>query len=340
VASKRHTPRPVRVAVLTAVPALLVGLLPSASDAAPNRPTTPKTAAEAAQKVREFGQQLEILSEQVNDAGIAVGRLRVAAVQAAQTSTVVNKQYDALSGQVSKVVSAVYKLAPFGEVSAFLSSDSPQDFLDQIAALDRVSKQRGRLVNTVTRLKARADQAKADADRTLREARAKVSDLLAKKASMSRQIVEYRTLYDRLSAQELAVLGRADRSIRISIGDLPSPDTPAARAAVEAATSVVGKPYVWAASGPASFDCSGLTMWAWQHGGIALPHSSAQQYNSAPHVSRDQLAPGDLLFFYSPIHHVGLYVGPGLMIHAPTSGDVVRYAPIDWPNFVGASRPG
>ena len=111
-------------------------------------------------------------------------------------------------------------------------------------------------------------------------------------------------------------------------------------AAVAAAESVLGRPYVWGASGPSSFDCSGLTMWAWAHAGVGLSHSSSAQYGSGAHVSQSALQPGDLLFFYSPISHVGMYIGGGQMIHAPHTGDVVRIATPMWSDFVGAVRPG
>ena len=111
-------------------------------------------------------------------------------------------------------------------------------------------------------------------------------------------------------------------------------------AAVAAAESVLGRPYVWGASGPSSFDCSGLTMWAWTHAGVGLSHSSSAQYGSGSHVSQSALQPADLLFFYSPISHVGMYIGGGQMIHAPHTGDVVRIATPMWSDFVGAVRPG
>jgi cell wall-associated NlpC family hydrolase len=112
-----------------------------------------------------------------------------------------------------------------------------------------------------------------------------------------------------------------------------------APSAVAAAASQIGKPYRWGAAGPNAYDCSGLTMWAWSHAGVSLPHSSGAQYSSLPHVSLDRLAPGDLIFYGHPIHHVGIYKGGGVMVHAPQSGETVREESIYYSRPVGAARP-
>ena len=110
--------------------------------------------------------------------------------------------------------------------------------------------------------------------------------------------------------------------------------------AVQTAMAQQGKPYQWGAAGPSSFDCSGLTMYAWAHAGVSLPHSSAAQYSATTRVSTSSLAPGDLLFYYSPIHHVAMYIGGGRMIEAPYTGATVRVVPMRTSDLVGAGRPG
>jgi cell wall-associated NlpC family hydrolase len=110
--------------------------------------------------------------------------------------------------------------------------------------------------------------------------------------------------------------------------------------AVSAAQSQLGVPYKFAAESPGvAFDCSGLTKYAWGKAGVSLPHQSAQQYASTPHVSMGNLAPGDLIFYYSPISHVSIYIGGGMVIHAPATGDVVKISSLSG-NAIGASRPG
>jgi cell wall-associated NlpC family hydrolase len=122
---------------------------------------------------------------------------------------------------------------------------------------------------------------------------------------------------------------------------LPSvPASDQAAVAVRAAMAQIGKPYVWAGSGPASFDCSGLTMSSWRQAGVVMAHSAADQYASFKHVSIDQLQPGDLVFFGRPIHHVGMYVGNGMMVHAPETGELVQVSPMSRGDFAGAARPG
>ena len=110
---------------------------------------------------------------------------------------------------------------------------------------------------------------------------------------------------------------------------------------MNAALGQQGVPYKYATSSPGvSFDCSGLTAYAWASAGVYLPHQSRAQYASIPHVDKGSAQPGDLLFYYSPISHVGVYLGGGQLVHAPNTGSVVKIASVNWGKVSGVGRPG
>ena len=117
------------------------------------------------------------------------------------------------------------------------------------------------------------------------------------------------------------------------------PSSSQAAKAVQVAMAQIGKPYVWAGAGPNDFDCSGLTMYAWGAAGVLMPHSAADQYAMFPHVNRSDLQPGDLVFFFTPIDHVGMYVGGGQMVDAPETGQDVQVQAVFWNDYAGAARP-
>ena len=111
--------------------------------------------------------------------------------------------------------------------------------------------------------------------------------------------------------------------------------------AINAALSQLGVPYRYARSSPGvAFDCSGLTTYAWAKAGVGLPRNSRQQYNALPHIPQSMAMPGDLMFYGSPIDHVGIYLGGGRLVHAPQTGDVVKISAIRWNRVIGVARPG
>ena len=120
----------------------------------------------------------------------------------------------------------------------------------------------------------------------------------------------------------------APTGVAVASASVAAPNS-AAQAVVDTAMAQQGKAYVWAGAGPNVYDCSGLTQFAFAAAGVSLPHSSRVQSSMGSPVARADLRPGDLLFFYSPVSHVGIYVGNGLMVHAPTAGDVVKVSSVD-----------
>jgi cell wall-associated NlpC family hydrolase len=216
----------------------------------------------------------------------------------------------------------------------------------------------------------RADAAKSAAERAVAEQVAQTRRLAAERAVLERRADAARSTADRLARERAEALERAriareraaqERARRAALrrerarngggggdgGGWTLNSTSSARGDIAAdwALTQLGKPYVWAADGPGSYDCSGLTMRAWERVGVRLDHWTGTQWTSGPHVPLDQLRRGDLVFFGritrnpGDIHHVGMYIGGGMMVHAPRTGDVVRIAPIWRSDLVGATRP-
>jgi cell wall-associated NlpC family hydrolase len=164
----------------------------------------------------------------------------------------------------------------------------------------------------------------------------------AARAAFARQQAAAQAAAAAAAAAGSSAIGPVDTSRSSNVGgnpgNLPAPSG-GASAAIAYAQAQLGKPYQYAATGPDSFDCSGLTMMAWAAGGVSMSHNAAAQFSEFPYVPESALQPGDLVFFGNPIHHVGLYVGGGTMIEAPQTGEFVRYASIGRPDYAGAARP-
>jgi peptidoglycan DL-endopeptidase CwlO len=163
------------------------------------------------------------------------------------------------------------------------------------------------------------------------------SDLKDEKETVDDKLAEAEDLLDELEAAEREAILSRDGSVRTPTS---VPAEGRAAAAVQYAMAQVGDAYVYGAAGPDAFDCSGLTMMAWAQAGVSLPHSSSAQYGSGAHISESQLQPGDLVFFYSPISHVEMYIGNGLIVGAANPGAGVRVSDLHSMPYVGAVRPG
>ncbi|MCL2554871.1 MAG: C40 family peptidase, partial [Actinomycetia bacterium] len=205
---------------------------------------------------------------------------------------------------------------------------------------------------TLTTQQAKLKTAKQDVQTKLSEAQHLLNSLTAQEkarlaALAAKQEAEARRKAAALVAQQKAAAEAAAKAAAAkkstSTTTTTSPTTPAnssvADQAIAFARKQIGKPYVWGATGPDSFDCSGLTQAAYKAAGITLPRTTWDQVNVGTRVSEANLQPGDLIFFYSDISHVGMYIGNGEMIHAPHTGTVVKIAPITEMPFYGAVRP-
>ncbi|MGH3432883.1 MAG: NlpC/P60 family protein [Thermocrispum sp.] len=245
---------------------------------------------------------------------------------------------------VDKFAGATYKGSRLTSVSAALAGDSVRDFLDRSAAIDVLAGQKAAALKKLTRAVDQAEQAQETAIASGKKAK-KAGDEAARNAediesrgeSLQEQIDQAQDAYNELSGADRDALEDGYGEGATPPSNIKAPG-PQAQTAVDSAMSKRGSPYVYGANGPDTFDCSGLTSWAYQQAGVGIPRSSSAQSQSGTPVSREQLAPGDLVFFYSPVSHVGMYIGNGQMVHAPQSGDVVKVAPVMWGDFVGARR--
>jgi cell wall-associated NlpC family hydrolase len=225
-------------------------------------------------------------------------------------------------------------------MTAFLTSDSAAELVQQMTTLDMIAEHANSLVAEVAAAQAIAQQAQAAADEAAATAQAGLEQLAAQQAEVQVKIAGYQADFARLSATEqeqvtTAVAGRSLQAPR----DLPMPPG-AAGVAIQTALAQVGDRYEHAASGPDAFDCSGLTSYAYAAAGFSLAHSSRAQSQLGPEVSRAELQPGDLVFFYTPISHVGLYIGDGMMVHARTYGSPVAVTSVDQRGFRFGVRLG
>jgi cell wall-associated NlpC family hydrolase len=339
--SVRHALTGRRV-LLTLVAAGGVVLAPLPALAAPEQATT---AQEAAALVAARAHELEVVTEQFNDAREQLKTTQAQAEAASQQAATAETTVAAARDQVRQVARSAYTGDSLSTLQAMLSSGSADEMMDRVGTLGTIADHNNELLTAAQVATEQAETAKATADKAAADAQAQVDQVTAQQDDLNAQIADYQAQYDRLNAAEQQA-SRADRAPASSGGAVAAPAAPApivagsgaAATAVNAAMAQLGKPYVWAAAGPSSFDCSGLVQYAYAAAGVSLPHSSSGQASMGQAVSRDQLQPGDIIAFYSPVSHVGIYIGNGQMVHAPTSGDVVKVASIDVMGSITAMR--
>jgi cell wall-associated NlpC family hydrolase len=282
------------------------------------------SAKELRTKALKLADQLEQLTEQYNGLKVRLAQSQRAAKVAAENAKRQEKTLETLRQKVGSLAATSYMQGGSDPAVSFVASQDPQSVLDQAATLHYFAKQDSTQVLGLMQAMQSAQRARKSA-----EARAKqVKDL---KSQLESQRTKVTDAYEKIR-------GKLVDKDPTQLAKLPVVGTGKAAQALRYAMSKIGRPYVWGAAGPSTFDCSGLTMWAYKQVGINLPHYTGSQWNAGTHVSRSELQPGDLVFFYSDLHHMGIYVGGGKMLHAPQTGDVVKIAPMDGRPFAGGVR--
>lgn len=304
-----------------ATAALTVSVLPGTASAVPDRATTPE---QAMQLVIEADHELEVVTEQLNEAKVVLEKQQAEVAAAEQAAAGAQARLDALDGQIRQLARTAYTGDAFSELDVMLTSASADAFLHQLGILDAIAGHTNDLVAEIALVSEDAITAKKAAAKATAEAQAAVDSIAKQQAELAEQIEDYQAQYAALSPPQQEEVSRAHAGEAVPVPSGVIAPSQAAQVAVDTALAQVGDPYVWGASGPDEFDCSGLTQYAYSAADVSLPHSSRSQSSMGQAVSRDQLQPGDLLFYYSPTSHVAMYVGNGQMVHASTSGKPVQ----------------
>lgn len=327
-------------------------------------------AAELESKIAAQGDRLSIADEQYNQAQLAAQRVAADASTAQSLAHAAEIRYGILRDRLGTRARLLY-MNPSAPISAFLGARS-------LAEMERARVLGASVLTADTELVMKTQKARQEVlarakqlENLQADAASKADQLNGRRATVGQELTAQKSLLSNvkgdiatiLAQQEREQLAQAKRALQTQTGgdsgssgstpsvgghktaegDVAAPPPPVsggAGKALSVAAAQIGKPYQWAAAGPDSFDCSGLTMYAWGAAGVSMVHSAAAQYDEFPHVSRSELRAGDLVFFGSPIHHVGIYEGGGVMIDAPQTGEFVRRDSIARADYVGASRPG
>ena len=325
----------------------------------------PLTVAEAKARIAQLqtdasaiDQEYVEISEQLSK-GRAKLKLKQADVKAQA------KQVEKLKFQVGQVALAQFQNRNLDTAAQLFVTSDTEGFLSQISTVEKVSENQNSVLQEYQRkqseyaamelsaktdLAALAEQEKqlkglrAASDKKIAESKAVLAELTADE----RRKIAAEERRAAAEAQEQAESGTKTKTKARSTSAPEDDDQPAAATgtggkgarALAYARAQLGDPYRYAAAGPDAFDCSGLTSAAWKSVGVSLPRSSRSQYSVGSYVSKSNLQPGDLVFFYSPISHVALYAGNGQIIHAPRPGKSVEYTSMSYMPFAGAKRPG
>lgn len=305
-------------AVATAAVAASVGLLPAgpAAHAAPID--------EIEKQLDQAWEKIEPLIEQYNNVHSQLLANQKKAADLQRRMRPLQLQVDLAMTRIGDIAAERYKQGPAGGLNAVLTTASPTTLGDQLATLNLLARGQQQQIATVAAARDRFAAQKQKLDQLVATQKKQETDLAVRRKAIQSDI-------DRLEKLRLAAYGNTSSSGgSLRIGACPAVYIGgAAGTAVKTACAQIGKPYVFGATGPGSFDCSGLTQYSWGKAGVSLTHYTGAQWNEGTVVSRSNARPGDLVFFYSDHHHVGIYVGNGLMVHASRSGVPVKMARID-----------
>jgi cell wall-associated NlpC family hydrolase len=344
------------VAVIFAFPVVLSALSLS-SMAAPSA----EEVEAAKEKLAGLQHDFEVLAEQYNDAKYRLTLTERRLAEARDQRAVAERKARTAEGRLAQRAVQAY-VGTGSQVDGLLGAETIAEFSDRLEFMGAVAEGDAEIARAASNARQEADWAADRFADTLAERQRQVASIQGQLDRLDSMIEEQASIYEQLNQEhqdfveaQRAALQQAREEAQQPAppaetiadtggGYVPPVNASAAQIAVDAALSVQGTQYVWGSANPSvGFDCSGLTSWAWAQAGVYIPHSSAAQYSSLPHVPLGSVQPGDLIFYYSPISHVALYIGGGRIVHAThpgPDGAVHTDSMYGYDPPVGAARPG
>lgn len=326
--------------------ALLVSVVPSAF-AVPSK----QQQAEAVKKeIETLDHELEVASERYNESRERHQAIVVKRDEAAAQVADAEVRMAELRDDLSVRAKSMYRSGPLSFLEVLLGAQSFEDFATIWDTLNQLNKSDVELVGELKEAREQYLEAKAELDVQEQAAAAELATMESQKDAVESKLADRQSTLDGLEAEiasELAAIRAREAAAAAAKvwkpaanANIPTPTNRPRSEVVSIAKQYLGVPYVWAGMSPSGFDCSGFTSYVYRQVGVYLPHSSRAQIGYGQRVGASDLQPGDLVFFGSPIHHVGIYIGGGQYIHAPTTGDVVKISNLGAAkNYVGACRP-
>jgi cell wall-associated NlpC family hydrolase len=332
--SRRSLSSWTRLTIVTGALALASVVIPAGvAGASPGAPAagTPSLKATLA-KVQKLANQIESLGQQYDALQIQLHQAR----REAKLARVAAKRYHKMvaSGQqaIGQIAAQGYMNGTLDPTLQMLQTSNPQQFLDQTSIMLQIQQENGDKLSQVSSAEDAAKKASLAAAQEDTQATKLAAQMRKKVASAH---AKQKVLDSSAFKQATAIFNQTGHYPDISVTGNSIPEQ-----ALRQALTRQGDPYVWAAAGPSAFDCSGLVVWAYAQLGISLPHYTGDLWNAGVHIPRADLAVGDLVFFFPGEEHVGFYVGNGLFLDAPQTGQNVQIQPMLWSAFDGAVRIG
>jgi cell wall-associated NlpC family hydrolase len=286
--------------------------------------------AELTDRIEKSSTELEKVVESYNKLKEDMKATKAASVKLSAQMGPLEKEAGQAEAQMGDLATTAYKTGGLRTAGALLDRGSGGTLLSRLGTLDKLARERQQQVAGFDETRRRYQAEKTRLDTTMARQNAQAKQLEAGKKKIEGEL-------SKLYEMRRKAYGSATSKGSRYTGSIPSVSG-SAGVAVRYAYNAIGKPYGWGEEGPGSYDCSGLTLAAWRAAGRSLPHNAAMQWDATAHISRSQLAPGDLVF-YSGLGHVGIYVGGNQVIHAPTFGENVKISsPVDFLSVYGYGR--